>query len=329
MSDNAFHGRRHSRAGGNQRAEPGHIGPDYNDPMIPDSVLAAARTRLTAALALAPPAGKYRPLRIERDIVGWLDPARMACLADHADVFEVQAEGVQFAAGVASPGARTEALGRVAAALAADRLLTAWRDERYPVARGFGVAPLFLLERAAARFFGIHTYAAHVNGLVRRGDQTAMWVARRSSHKAIDPGLLDNLVGGGIAAGQSVAETVIKEAREEAGIAASAAALAHPAGAVHIHREQPDGLQRETIFVHDLWLPADFVPAGQDGEVVDHRLVTLAEAARLIGHEDGPDVVTADAGLVILDCLLRHGAIAPDAPGYLALEQLRHPLMTP
>jgi len=295
--------------------------------MIADGIVAAILARL--ARALAPPAGKYRPLRIERDIVGWLDPARMACLAVHADVFEAHAEGVRFAPGVASPGARTEALGRVAAALAAAGQLTAWRDERYAVVPGFGVAPLFLLERAAARFFGIHTYAAHVNGLVRRGDQASMWVARRSKDKAIDPGLLDNLVGGGIAAGQSVAETVIKEAREEAGIAASAAALAHPAGAVHIHREQPDGLQRETIFVHDLWLPADFVPAGQDGEVVDHRLVTLAEAARLIGHEDGPDVVTADAGLVILDCLLRHGAIAPDAPGYLALEQLRHPIMTP
>ena len=297
--------------------------------MIPDSVLAAARTRLTAALALAPPAGKYRPLRIERDIVGWLDPARMACLADHADVFEVQAEGVQFAAGVASPGARTEALGRVAAALAADRLLTAWRDERYPVARGFGVAPLFLLERAAARFFGIHTYAAHVNGLVRRGDQASMWVARRSKDKAIDPGLLDNLVGGGIAAGQSVAGTVIKEAWEEAGIPATVAALARPAGAVHICREPPDGLQRETILVHDLWLPVDFTPACQDGEVLDYRLVTLTEAARLIGNEEGPDVVTADASLVILDCLLRHGAIAPDAPEYLALERLRHPIPTP
>ena len=38
-----------------------------------------------------------------------------------------------------------------------------------------------------------------------------------------------------------------------------------------------------------------------------------------------PDVVTADASLVIVDCLLRRGPIAPDVPGYLALEALRHP----
>ena len=37
----------------------------------------------------------------------------------------------------------------------------------------------------------------------------------------------------------------------------------------------PDGLQRETVFVHDLVLPPDFVPANQDGEAVEHRLVDL------------------------------------------------------
>jgi hypothetical protein len=45
----------------------------------------------------------------------------------------------------------------------------------------------------------------------------------------------------------------------------------------------------------------------------------------LIANADGPDVVTADAALVMLDCLLRHGAIAPDAPDYVALAALRQP----
>jgi 8-oxo-dGTP pyrophosphatase MutT (NUDIX family) len=118
---------------------------------------------------------------------------------------------------------------------------------------------------------------------------------------------------------------VIKEAWEEAGIPASLAGQARAAGAVHLCREQPDGLQRETIFVHDLWLPADFVPAGQDGEVVEHRLVSLPEAARLIANTSGDDVVTADAALVVLDCLMRQGLIAPDARQFLALDALRHP----
>ena len=50
-----------------------------------------------------------------------------------------------------------------------------------------------------------------------------------------------------------------------------------------------DGLQRETVFVHDLWLPEDFVPDNRDGEAVEHRLVSLDEAARMIARDDGPD----------------------------------------
>jgi 8-oxo-dGTP pyrophosphatase MutT (NUDIX family) len=262
---------------------------------------------------------------VERAAAGWLDDARAARLAAMADVFDVRDDGISFDAGIKSARERSEALERVARSLAADGLLTAWRDERYAVAPEFGAPPWFELERAAARFFGIRTYAVHVNGLVRRDREVLMWIARRSPDKAIDPGMLDNLVGGGIAAGQSVATTAVKEAWEEAGIAASLAALAQPAGAVHLCRGQPDGLQRETIFVHDLWLPAHFVPAGQDGEAVEHRLASLRDVGALVANDDGPDVVTADAALVMLDCLLRHGAIAPDAPEYGALEALRHP----
>jgi len=152
-----------------------------------------------------------------------------------------------------------------------------------------------------------------------------MWFARRSEKKAIDPGKLDNLVGGGVAAGATVAQTLIKEAWEEAGIPGELAAQARPVGAVQLWREQPDGLHNETIFVHDLWLPSDFVPVNQDGEAVEHRLVTMGEAARLIAVADGPDEVTADASLVVLDYLLRHRAIDSASPVCDKLKALLHP----
>jgi len=286
-----------------------------------DVVAIGARLRR----ALAPPRGRYCPLWIERAAAGWLDDTRAARLARMTDVFDVRADGVSFAAGLHSAEDRTAAIDRVARALADEGRLSAWRAEPYAVAPEFGAPPWFLLERAAARYFGIRTHAAHVNGIVQGPDGVLMWLARRSPHKAIDPGLLDNLVGGGIAAGQSVTATVRRESWEEAGIAAPLADRARPAGTVHICREQPDGLQRETIFVHDLWVPQDFRPAGQDSEVVDHRLAALPAAARLIAAADGRDVVTADASLVILDFLLRHGEITPDVPGYAALAALRHP----
>jgi 8-oxo-dGTP pyrophosphatase MutT (NUDIX family) len=180
-----------------------------------------------------------------------------------------------------------------------------------------------MIERAAARYFGIVTHAAHVNGLVAHHGELGMWLARRSATKAIDPGQLDTLVGGGVRAGTTVAETVRREAWEEAGITSSVAARAQPVGVLRICRAQPDGLQREIIHAHDLRLPGDYTPSGHDGEVVAHRLVTATEAATVITNESGDDLVTADASLVILDCLFRHGLIAPDATSCVALAGLR------
>jgi 8-oxo-dGTP pyrophosphatase MutT (NUDIX family) len=123
----------------------------------------------------------------------------------------------------------------------------------------------------------------------------------------------DNMVGGGLAAGLTVRETRVKEAWEEAGIPEALARDARPAGIVHVRRALFDGLQRETIFVHDLRLPAGFVPANQDGEAVEHRLVDFREAARLIARSGGADEVTVDASLVVLDGLIRHRVVGPQA----------------
>ena len=292
--------------------------------------LVIAHAELTALCsrlgrALAPPRGKYRPFRVEGCVAGWLDDARAAKLAAMNDVFVVHGDEVRFVDALDTEPRRSAAMNRVAHDLACAGELSPWRDEPYAVASGLGAAPWFLLERAAARFFGIHTYAAHVNGVVRADHDVLMWFARRSETKAIDPGMLDNLVGGGIAAGKSVAATLVKEAWEEAGIPTPLARLAHNAGTVQIWREQRDGLQNETIFVHDLWLPAAFLPVGHDGEVVDHRLVSLGEAAHLISADRGLDVVTADASLVILDFLIRHGQIEHDSAAYKSLDVLRHP----
>jgi 8-oxo-dGTP pyrophosphatase MutT (NUDIX family) len=287
----------------------------------------ATSNRILARLsrALARPSVRYRKLRVGDAVAGWIDDDRAERLARFDDVFVVNSESVAFLPDLDDEAARSAAIARVAAALAAEGALTAWRGEPYAVGPGFGALPWFLLERAAARYFGVHTWAVHANGVVGGADADAMWFARRSPAKAIDPAMLDNLVGGGIRAGAGVAETLVREAWEEAGIAPDIAQGARPAGAVHIRREQPDGLHWETIFVHDLWLPEEFEPVNQDGEVVAQRLVAVDEAARLIANAGGSDEVTADASLVVLDYLLRHGAIAPDAQGYVELERLRHP----
>src|SRR5262249_16484723 len=81
--------------------------------------------------------------------------------------------------------ARSHALDRVARTLAAEGVLSAWRDERYVVATEFGASPWFELERAAARYFGVRTFAAHVNGIVRAGGAVEMGFAGRSPGKGV------------------------------------------------------------------------------------------------------------------------------------------------
>ena len=256
--------------------------------------------------------------------IGWLTEDRARRLARFDHVFRVDAQEASFVPSLEGEPACSAALAEVTAQLAAEGALTAWRNERYAVCPPHAATPCLHLERAAARYFGIHTRATHLNGLVRDEGGPHLWFARRSPDKAIDPGLLDNLVGGGIAAGATPAATLVKEAWEEAGIGPDLAQDAIPGGKIEIRRDQPDGLQWETILAYDLWLPATFTPANQDGEAVAHMRVDFAEAARLIGCAAGPDEVTADASLVVLDCLLRHGTIDPAGPHFGRLAALRH-----
>ena len=290
------------------------------DAVIDTTILAAIEARFVRAFAL--PDVRYRPLVVDGLRIGFVDDDRAARLARFA-AFRVYEHGVTLEPSLDTCNARSAALADVAFALRAEGALPAWRDEVYDVRDVFGAPPLFRIERGAARYLGVRTYAAHLNGIVGGENETTMWLARRSATKAIDPGLLDNLVGGGIASAMRVDETLIKEAWEEAGITEALTRRARSAGVVHVRRAMFDGLQRETIFVHDLALPADFVPANQDGEAVEHRLVGFAEAARLIAQTHGADEVTLDASVVVLDFLIRRGEIAPDDPGFAALEALR------
>jgi 8-oxo-dGTP pyrophosphatase MutT (NUDIX family) len=286
--------------------------------VIEAAILTAILARLAHALARSPL--HYRPLVVDGIALGWLDDARATRLAQIAPAsFAVDSAAVGFAPRLRDCYARSAAIAEVALTLRAEGALPGWRDERYSVAPAFGAQATFVLERGAARWFGVHTYAAHVNGLAQRDGRPRMWLARRSLVKAVDPELLDNLVGGGISAGMSIADTVVKEAFEEAGIAADLARRTVPAGAIHVQRALADGLQRETLYVHDLDLPADFVPANQDGEAVGHYLVDYTDAARIITQSQGPDEMTVDASLVVLDCLLRKGAVAADSPLRTAL----------
>jgi len=287
--------------------------------IAPSAAIARIADRLGRALDA--PAVAYEPFVVADHVIGWVTPERAQRLARWPQFFRRRDRALELAPSLDTPQARTEAIAAVARTLAAEGALSAWRDERYGVAASPGEETLFELERAAARYFGIHTFAAHANGLTGDEDRWQMWLARRSPVKAIDPGLLDNLVGGGVAAGSDAAATLVKEAWEEAGLAKPLSRHAQCAGSVDICRATSDGLQRETIYAYDLWLPADFAPANQDGEAAEHRLCAPEDVLAVLATDD----ITADASLVIVDFLIRHGHIPPGDSAFAALDALRRP----
>ncbi len=252
------------------------------------------------------------PFRAAGVQVGWITPGHAERLRAWPRVFRHDRDGITLSDAPRDARERTQTLADVIHELAEQTVITGWRNEQYAVCSEFGAPPLFYLERAAARFFGIATYAAHLNGVVRIDSGIRMWLARRSPSKPIDPGMLDNLVGGGIAAGLSVRETLVKEAWEEAGIAPEVAGRATPGRTLEILRQVPEGVQQEKIFVFDLVLAPDFTPVNQDGEVSEHRLSDLQD---VVGLLERGDEITVDASLVMLDFLFRSGTLPePEFP---------------
>src|SRR5262249_13056202 len=120
----------------------------------PAAMLAAIVQRLRRALA--PPTAPYQPLRVQGRVVGWLTPERARRVTGWPEYFSVGSSGVELSPSLATHGQRTQAFADVARALADEGALTAWRDERYAVAAHAGDAPSLELERAAARYFGVH-----------------------------------------------------------------------------------------------------------------------------------------------------------------------------
>lgn len=204
---------------------------------------------------------------------------------------------------------RGAALAEMHAALRAQGLIRAWRDETFPLFDPDTREPLALMERAAARFWGTLTLGAHLNGYVAGDDDRPerLWIAQRSFTKPTDPGLFDNLVGGGVPAGQSPFVALVREAGEEAGLAAEPLQAARPGRVLRLHRDIAEGLQLEDLHAWDLALPRDWQPHNHDGEVAGFRLLPVADALALAAG----DTMTVDAALVTLDFGLRHGLFAP------------------
>lgn len=215
---------------------------------------------------------------------------------------------------------RTVAVQSVMEALRDRNIIHGWRNELYPISRGFYEEPVLNVERAATPLLGTVDYGVHINGLVSdEYGNSRMWMARRSPTKSKYPGMLDHIVAGGQPTGMSLLDNVVKECMEEAGIPEHITrASIQSAGAISYRGYLPekDVVSRAVLFCFDLQLPPGFSPQAVDGEVEEFFLWEMRQVKASMAPEFD-DPIKPNCYPVIIDYMVRCGHVSPEAPGYL------------
>lgn len=180
------------------------------------------------------------------------------------------------------------------------------RSENFDVRPTLDGPVLALLDRGALPDFGVIGVGVHVNGLVRRKDGWHLWIGKRAPDKKLDPDKLDNLVGGGVAAGHTPFETLLKEGAEEAMLPTALATKAELQGRIAYNMEREEGLRRDVLYLYDLILPEDFTPHPSDGEVEHFNLWPLEQVFETVRDTDD---FKFNVNLVLIDLFIRFGLV--------------------
>lgn len=267
---------------------------------------AAHRCAIRAAHAHDP--ATRVPFTVAGQLAGSVAHPHLPALQRWPQWLAVGPSGIDFTAPATE---RDAVLAAINAELRAQGLIRAWRDEAFAITSLQSGQRLARTERAAARFWGTLTRGAHATGYVADagGRPTHLWIAQRAFDKATDPGLFDNLVGGGVPDGQTPLQTLVREGWEEAGLNPLQMQAAHAGRVLRTRRDTAEGLLFEDIHAFDLALPAGLQPCNQDGEVAGFTLLPVAQALQLAATAQ----MTVDAALVTLDFAWRHGLLTEPA----------------
>jgi 8-oxo-dGTP pyrophosphatase MutT (NUDIX family) len=115
---------------------------------------------------------------------------------------------------------------------------------------------------------------------------------------------LDHIVGGGVPAGLSPGETLLKEGGEEAGLPEDLTAQAVHRGIIAYTMDRAEGLRRDRLHCYDLTLPESFEPHPVDGEVAGFALWPIQ---RVFDAVRDTDEFKFNVNLVLIDLFQRLG----------------------
>ena len=214
------------------------------------------------AAANVPPLKPREALHVEADrhspLVGSIELETAQRMLAAALPIRRVAEGWQ----VDAPA--TPSLAAIAAWLHRAGLAGRWRDEQLAVVDSAEQA-VATIERSVVRVLGLTTFAVHLVGLAADGH--SVWVQQRAFDKATDPGLWDTLMGGQIAAGETVESALARETWEEAGLDVATLLDLRRDDRITVRRPVAEGYMVEHIEVYAARLPECAAPKNQDGEV--------------------------------------------------------------
>lgn len=240
--------------------------------------------------------GKRLPFRLGAQQVGWVLPGLAAALGKMAGI------SVEHGTVTLADAARLPDIAGAAASLGFGRV----RNEAFDV-RATPTGPVIAtIDRGALPVFGIAAQGVHLDGLVRKPDGMHIWIGKRAANKALDPGKLDHIVAGGIPAGLTPWQTLVKEAGEEASIPQTLLTQAQQYATIHYAMARNEGLRRDILHCYEVELPPDFTPTPADGEVESFTLMPLSDVSDIIEHTND---FKFNVNLVLLALLLRHHAI--------------------
>ncbi len=242
--------------------------------------------------------GSRHVLILAGEPIGYVEPSLLAT-GLLSDLF--QADPATGTTAIASSGTLQRAADRLARA---DFFVH--RGEDFDVRATENGPVLATLDRGALPSFGIAATGVHLNGLVERGSDLFLWVARRAASKLLDPGKLDHLAAGGVPAGLTPNETLAKEAAEECGLTRPEIDAARRVGTIRYAMQRPEGLRRDVLCCYDVVLPEHWQPVAYDGEVEAFELWPLLRAYEAV--RDG-DAFKFNVNLVLIDLFLRRGLI--------------------
>ncbi len=272
----------------------------------------------------------YLPFMVGGELIGWAKDSFIGELRPFTSVFSIASNELTFVPELTTKELRTQAITPVIETLHQQGIINSWVGETYAITNNFGEEPFFHMERAAVAYFGVRSYGVHINGLVKKSDGIYIWIARRTKDKPFWPGKLDQIVAGGQPAGISLMGNVIKESAEEANIPEHLASQAKLVSEIHylgkntLKKSPKDsvnnklGMNSDTLFNYDLWLPEDFIPENTDGEVDEFMLMSLEEMAHLT---DTTNEFKNNCNLVNIDLLIRQGVITEDHPEFNEIKQ--------